>query len=230
MQLYFEQDLAEGILQLSDDNAKHVVRVLRMDVGDTIELTNGKGNYCTATIADTGKQHCSVKIDKINTAYERPTKIKLAIAFTKNVTRIEWMLEKLVEIGIEEIYPLETSRGERMNFKQERLQKIATAAMCQSKQYFTPIIHDITKLEDLLKNSLSTKLLAHCLDDDHKTSALQWPSDNDFLILIGPEGDFTPNEIDLCVQKGCTPITLGSTRLRTETAGLVACTLLRNLK
>jgi 16S rRNA (uracil1498-N3)-methyltransferase len=230
MQLYYEENIAQGILQLSDENAKHVVRVLRMNTYDKIQITDGQGNYCTAIIADTGKHHCNVNINTIENAPEANVKISLAIAFTKNMARIEWMLEKLVEIGIQEIYPLETARGERVNFKKDRLQKIALAAMCQSKQFHAPLIHETTSIEHILSKHNGTKLIAHCIDEQQKNNIADIPNANAFLIFIGPEGDFTTNEIDLCLQKNCTPISLGNTRLRTETAGLVACTLLRNLK
>jgi 16S rRNA (uracil1498-N3)-methyltransferase len=152
----------------------------------------------------------------------------LGIAFTKNNSRNEWLLEKAMEMGIEQIYPIITDRTEKDKLKMERLQGILISAMLQSQQCYLPQLHDSIKLKALLQQSTTTaqRFIAHCIDTEERKSYItHLQPGKDTLMLIGPEGDFTPAEINLCLEAGLEPVSLGQNRLRTETAGLYACTI-----
>jgi 16S rRNA (uracil1498-N3)-methyltransferase len=231
MQLFYEPTITEGQIQLSDDNQRHIIQVLRMQIADQIQLTDGKGNHCIASIAAIGKKNCMVDIHSIQHQPPAKTAINLGIAFTKNNSRMEWLLEKITEIGVTNIYPLHTKRTEQLYPKKDRLQHILVSAMCQSKQYYLAQLHDMLTLEKLIATDDSQqKYIAHCIDDEPKQTIVQLMQTNkSAIVLIGPEGDFTPEEISNCLAKNYQPITLGHTRLRTETAGLVAITLINHL-
>jgi 16S rRNA (uracil1498-N3)-methyltransferase len=231
MQLFYEPIITEPVMPLSAENLRHVVQVLRMKINDTFLLTDGNGLECIATIAEINKKNCFINITQKNIIPYKKPEVNLAIAFTKNNNRMEWLLEKITEIGITNIYPLQTKRAEQLYLKKDRLQHILVSAMCQSKQYYLPILHDVHTIDQLLKiEKPQQKFIAHCIDNNDKKTILQLCKPlQDRLVLIGPEGDFTQQEIELCLQHHFVPVTLGDTRLRTETAGLVAVTLLNNL-
>ncbi|MFM2386239.1 MAG: hypothetical protein RL660_996 [Bacteroidota bacterium] len=230
MQLYHEAHIAPGLLTLNADNAKHIAKVLRMRAGQQVQLCDANGNFCTASIVDNTKHSCTVNITEIKTAPIVMPNITLAIAFTKNIDRIEWMLEKIAELGITALQPILCERLVSATFKRERLEKIAISAMCQSKQYHALQIREPLRLVDLPFADFDAKYIAHCEEalERKELSSIKINA-NSTLMLVGPEGDFTNNEIALCMQHGCIPVQLGETRLRTETAGLVACTLLKQV-
>jgi 16S rRNA (uracil1498-N3)-methyltransferase len=230
MQVYYEHILSTGLLQVQEATAKHAGKVLRMQPGEHIVLTDGRGRYCTALISDIGKTACTVHIANIETAQQTTPEITLAIAFTKNIDRIEWLLEKIVEIGIHSVYPILCERSVHMQFKRDRLEKIMLAAMCQSKQYTAPLLHEPLALGSLPYKNFDARFIAHCEQNLTRVDlAHQKLNAKSILMLIGPEGDFNQKEIDLCLQNNCMAVSIGETRLRTETAGLVAVTLLKHL-
>jgi 16S rRNA (uracil1498-N3)-methyltransferase len=227
-------DANASAVVLDEDTSKHVVQVLRMQNGEQLQLTDGKGNVFTCEITDNNRKRCAVAIIQTTNQQRPTTSISIAISLLKNVNRFEWFLEKATEIGVTQIIPLICTRTEKQNFKTERLQSILVSAMLQSQQCWLPEMGEPVSFRKLLE-SLQTlqelqKLIAHCEDETNKvslaTQLLQ--SSSSKLILIGPEGDFTKEEIDLALQQNYTPVSLGNTRLRTETAGVVAATLLCN--
>jgi 16S rRNA (uracil1498-N3)-methyltransferase len=226
---YIEEIIAKNNLVLNEETSKHIVQVLRMQNGEQLQLTDGKGNLFTAEIIDNNRKRCTVKI--IQTASNQQTgNITIAISLVKNANRFEWFLEKAAEIGINEIIPLICTRTEKQHFRQDRMQGILISAMLQSQQIFLPVLHDPIKLDEVIsKASQVQKFIAHCEDENNKvqlTGKLLTPLASS-LILIGPEGDFTKDEIQQALKNNFVPVALGNTRLRTETAGMVAAALLR---
>lgn len=215
---------------LDEDTSKHIVQVLRMQNGEQLQLTDGKGNLFTCEITDNNRKRCTVTIKQTVNQQRTTTNVTIAISLVKNSSRFEWFLEKATEIGITEIIPLICTRTEKQNFRHDRMNGILISAMLQSQQTWLPILHEPVKFNEAVnKASQQQKFIAHCEEENNKvqlTNQLINKSTNK-LILIGPEGDFTKEEIDLALQKEFTPVALGDTRLRTETAGIVAATLLR---
>lgn len=206
---------------LSEDESKHVCRVIRLKEGDEILLLNGKGTSLTAVIIEANPKKCRVKITDFKQDKSPSYSIHIAIAPTKNNDRIEWFLEKATEIGITEITLLLCSNNERKQTKEERFEKILISAMKQSKRTFLPQLHALTPIKTFIQNH-PKGLIAYC-GEGEKQTVLDAFNGLNCPILIGPEGDFTPTEVDLALKSGYKTITLGENRLRTETAGLVAC-------
>ena len=222
---FFIKNLTDKTIVLDEDTSKHIINVLRMKIGEEILLTNGKGRIAKAIIVDDNRKKCRVEIIFFETEEERKSKIAIGISLIKNSSRFEWFLEKATEIGVNEIIPLICARTEKEKFRFDRMQNILISAMLQSQQCWLPILHEPTEFEKALHLSFEQKLIAHC-QESHKqklsTANHQLPT----LFLIGPEGDFTKEEIQLALKNHFTPVSLGNTRLRTETAGIVAATLL----
>jgi 16S rRNA (uracil1498-N3)-methyltransferase len=232
---FYKEDITTNAkeVMLDEDTSKHVVQVLRMQDGEQLQLTDGKGNLFTAEITDNNRKKCSAKIlTTVN--HQRPTNnITIAISLVKNNSRFEWFLEKATEIGITTIIPLLCHRTEKQHFRFDRMKTILVSAMLQSQQTWLPILQEPVKYAVLINNPINatSRFVAHCIDENNKqplTSQLINQSTSQ-LILIGPEGDFTEKEIDQALQNNFIPVSLGETRLRTETAGIVAATLLVNL-
>ena len=234
---FYKEDLvpsSTGIV-LDEATSKHIVQVLRMQNGEQLQLTNGKGDLFTAEITDNNRKKCTVKVIASVNQQRSTINITIAISPVKNTTRFEWFLEKATEIGVTEIIPLVCERTEKTTFKTERMKSILVSAMLQSQQTWLPVLHEPVKLEKLWQ-SLKTlpklaqyqqKFIAHCVDDAKRNlSDLNNKSLSSKIILIGPEGDFTADEIELALQNHFSAVSLGETRLRTETAGIVAATLL----
>ncbi len=222
-------DVATTAVALDEDTSKHIVQVLRMQNGEQLQLTDGKGNLFTCEITDNNRKKCTVAI-KQTTNYKPPTtNITIAISLLKNANRFEWFLEKATEIGVTQIIPLVCERTEKTAFKFERMKSILVSAMLQSQQCWLPVLQEPIKFASLIKQSnQQQKFIAHCEDENNKqplTNKLINELTNK-LMLIGPEGDFTAAEIELALQNNFIPVSLGNTRLRTETAGIVAATLL----
>jgi 16S rRNA (uracil1498-N3)-methyltransferase len=243
---FYIDDIVANSITLDEDTSKHVTQVLRMKVGEQLLLTNGKGTKATAEITNDHRKKCEVKIRSTETEEQLSPKISIAISLIKNTSRFEWFLEKATEIGVNEIIPLICDRTEKEKFRHDRLQQILTSAMLQSQQCWLPELHQPTLFSDVIQqNQSDQKYIAHCLPEQKQqlSSLLTHPSQtirhssfekfviplSSALILIGPEGDFTPKEIETALQHDFQPVALGNTRLRTETAGMVAATLLRNL-
>lgn len=221
-------DTTSPELALDKDTSKHMVQVLRMQNGEQVQLTNGKGSLITAEIIDNNRKRCSVKILQTTNYKPKNTNVTIAISLIKNSSRFEWFLEKATEIGIAEIIPLICERTEKTAFKADRLKSILVSAMLQSQQTWLPILHQPTQFNLLVETSAhQQKFIAHCVDGAKRNlSDLNNETLSSKIILIGPVGDFTPKEIDLALQNHFSAVALGDTRLRTETAGIVAASLL----
>lgn len=227
---FYKEDLVEPITHVVLDEAtsKHMVQVLRMQNGEQIQLTNGRGDLFTAEITDNNRKRCSVKV--ITTTNHKPqaTNITIAISPVKNNTRFEWFLEKATEIGVTEIVPLICERTEKTALKFDRMKSILVSAMLQSQQCWLPVLHEPVRFNSFVQSSgQQQKFIAHCIDGGKRNlTDLNDESLSSKIILIGPEGDFSAGEIELALQNKFNAVSLGETRLRTETAGIVAATLL----
>lgn len=222
MQLFYCPEILEDSYYLNSEESKHCIKVLRKNEGDLINLIDGIGSFYEVRITIASQKKVHFEIVKSWKEEARNYKLHIAIAPTKNNDRLEWFLEKATEIGIDEITPIICHHSERKVVKEERLNKIIISATKQSLKSKIPILHPTISLKQLvLVNHTNNCLIAHC-EDNEKTS-LQTVVTKNTLILIGPEGDFSTTEIDLALANSFTPITLGNSRLRTETAGLVAC-------
>lgn len=238
---FYLADLPEkiGAITLDEPTSKHIVQVLRMKTGEKIQLTNGKGLAAVAEIVNPNKKNAVVTI---GSNYHEPIKcrrkIGIAISPVKNVTRFEWFLEKVTELGVSDIYPLRCARTERAHFRFERMNAICISAMLQSQQTWLPTLHQPVNFDELAANSNANpeqglphpykqKWIAHCTEQEKRQLSFSLTETIiDGLILIGPEGDFTNEEINSAINNGYEPVALGDTRLRTETAGIVAASLL----
>ncbi len=221
-------DTTAKIIVLDENTSKHIVQVLRMKVGNQLNLTDGKGNLLTCSIADDHKKHCTVKVEEARYKEQGVRKVSVAISLLKNSNRFEWFLEKATELGVNEIIPLICERTEKEKFRFERMQGICISAMLQSQQCWLPLLHEPVSFNKAVEQSTAEqKFIAHCIDGEKKYLSnfpiFQFPNSQ---ILIGPEGDFTKDEIELALKNNFVAVSLGETRLRTETAGVVAATLL----
>jgi 16S rRNA (uracil1498-N3)-methyltransferase len=226
--LFYCPEIAENPV-LSEEESRHCLQVLRYQIGDSIELIDGKGYFWKALIAGKEGKKCILKPQKkhLDEKSQRNYRFHLAIAPTKNIERMEWLVEKSTEIGIDEISFVLCKRSERKELKLERLEKIAVQAAKQSKKAFLPKINEMIKLESFLNSIFpqnTSKWVAHLENDEKKVlgQSLIQPQGN-YCVLIGPEGDFTPEEISLAKKNGFEAISLGNSVLRTETAGLYVC-------
>jgi 16S rRNA (uracil1498-N3)-methyltransferase len=221
---------SDNIVILNEENSKHIVQVLRMQNDKQIKLTDGFGNIFLAEITDAHKKKCTVKILESTKHESHTNKVCIAISPIKNNSRLEWFLEKATEIGVSEIVLLMCERTEKQHIRMDRMKSILISAMLQSQQAWLPILEEPKKyIEFIKKVKTENKFIAHCEEDDKeslKSSMSTLQPFNSSTILIGPEGDFTPQEIALALENNFTPVALGETRLRTETAGMVAATLL----
>ncbi len=225
MQLFYTPNIQSSIYCFDKEESAHCVRVLRLKPGNEIHLTDGKGNLYLAKILNTDIKNCSVEIIETFAEYgKRDFNLHIAIAPTKNIERFEWFLEKSTEIGIDIITPLICEHSERKVVKSERLNKIITSAVKQSIKTYHPILEDAIKFNNfIVKNYNSNKYIAHCENDLKVALQSIYKKNENALILIGPEGDFSSNEIKKALENNYLPISLGNSRLRTETAGIVAC-------
>jgi 16S rRNA (uracil1498-N3)-methyltransferase len=214
---------------LDEDTSRHVVQVLRMKEGEKLNLTDGKGSLISSEIADAHKKHCSVKIIDSQLTAHGSRKVTIAISLLKNTSRFEWFLEKATEIGISEIIPLICERTEKQKFRFDRMKGICISAMLQSQQTWLPVLHEARQFNHLAIEQFDDqqKYIAHCEESGKKNNLSTFQSLNHSTILVGPEGDFTKQEIELALQNNFIPVSLGETRLRSETAGVVAATLLK---
>ncbi len=227
---YITESPATGTqIALKEDTSKHCIQVLRMKAGEPLILTNGLGALYHATITREDKRNCLVSIHKAEHTNANPRKVTMGISLLKNANRLEWFLEKATELGISTIVPLICHRTEKQYFRQDRMNNIVISAMLQSKQTFLPVLSEPVSFETFIqKQNSQQNFIAHCVETEKQTLN-QFQLTNELSILIGPEGDFTPDEITLALQNNYQPISLGNTRLRTETAGIVAATLAVNI-
>lgn len=225
-------DASQKQIVLDEDTSKHIVQVLRMKKQEKLNLTDGRGNLLTAEIIDGHKKHCEVKITGSRFASHDPRKITIAISLLKNSNRFEWFLEKATEIGIHEIVPLICKRTEKQKFREDRMQNILISAMLQSQQCWLPVLHQPIDFELVFRQEemihTSQKFIAHCIEEEKRNLAdLVNETLSSQVILIGPEGDFTNEEVQLAIHNHFDAVSLGDTRLRAETAGVVAAAILK---
>ncbi len=224
MHLFYQPNFSE-ISALTDDEAFHAAKVLRLRPGELVQVTDGKGSWFEAIVQQSNPKRCDLKIVQEIKQLPRSFSIEIALAPTKNMDRIEWFVEKATEIGIDKITFFYTKHSERRNMKLERLHKIAVSAMKQSLQAYLPEMMEVGDFEKYISTiTADQKFIAH-LPESHTPPHLQQivVPQQSYIVLIGPEGDFTEAEIQLTQQNGFQMVTLGNTRLRTETAALVAC-------
>ena len=228
MQLFYAPDLTPPFHTLNEEESKHCARVLRLGRGDTVHITDGRGNLFCCEITDDDPRRCTVRVVSVEEEFEKlPYRLTMAVAPTKNADRFEWFLEKATEVGIAQIIPLETARSERRVFRPERGGKVITSAMKQSLKAYRPCLRPLTPFREAAAAPFEgRRFIAHC-------DAARTPDGKAYLpatlrageaaeIFIGPEGDFSPEEIDFALANGFEEITLGTQRLRTETAALAA--------
>ncbi|MCK9324119.1 MAG: 16S rRNA (uracil(1498)-N(3))-methyltransferase [Bacteroidales bacterium] len=225
MTLFYSPELTEQKeFILSRDESHHAIRVLRLEAGSQIILVNGRGGWFPSTITHPDPKGCRVQVDERVEGFGKPSyHLHIAIAPTKQSERFEWFLEKATEIGLSEVTPLICERSERKDIKTERLMRVAIAAMKQSVKAFHPDIHEPTPFGRFIGQAFTgSKAIAHCTDGEKQWLDQVERESRTITLLIGPEGDFSPKEIKEALDHGFTPITLGNSRLRTETAGVVA--------
>jgi 16S rRNA (uracil1498-N3)-methyltransferase len=230
MQLFYQPDIPFGALFLDDEESRHAVRVLRLKEGDAINITDGKGNFYSATIEDANPKKCSFVVVTTTAVPKKNFHIHIAIAPTKNSDRTEWFVEKATEIGIDEISFLLCKNSERKVINLARIEKIAVSAMKQSQQAWLPQLHEIAPFKKIIEATADQKFIGF-VDSTNPVhlKALAQPKQK-YVMLIGPEGDFSHDELELALQHGFEKVSLGANRLRTETAALVACQLLNHIQ
>ena len=214
-----------NIIVLKDDEAYHAIKVLRLNTGDKVSATDGLGNWYNCEIIQLTKKDCLLKIiSQIENRGKYNYRIHIAVAPTKNIKRFEWFLEKATEIGIDEITPIITFHSERRELKIERSVKVITSAMKQSLKSYHPKLNDATKFKDFLKTiTEEERYIAHLIDEHQDDLKNVYKKNKDVCILIGPEGDFSEEEVQLAQDCGFKAVRMGNERLRTETAALFAC-------
>ncbi|HSN10081.1 MAG TPA: RsmE family RNA methyltransferase [Hanamia sp.] len=226
---FFEETLpVSDEFTLSEETSRHISQVLRMKEGEEIVITNGEGYRLFANILCADKKKTKIKITR-KEFLERPIpRTAIAISLIKNNNRFEWFAEKATEIGISEIIPLICKRSEKTHFKMERTRSILISAMLQSQQSWLPELSEPVKISEVIKKeNYEQKFIAHCVNDEKKELKSLVSDSASKIILIGPEGDFTEEEIQTAIQQNYIPVSLGETRLRTETAGIAAAILLK---
>lgn len=226
MQLFYTPDInaASGDFSFDKEESKHIVKVLRKKEGDILHVTNGLGNLFQTEIILASDKKCTVKINAVDTQKPSGFYLHLAVAPTKMNDRFEWFLEKATEIGVHEITPIICDHSERKQIKTERFDKIIQSAMKQSLQYYLPKLNEPIALKEFIRQDHEGNLcIAHCEETDKKLLKEAIIPNEKYTVLIGPEGDFSEKEIALALQHNYIPVSLGHTRLRTETAAVVAC-------
>lgn len=229
---FFERDLPADFhdFELSAETSNHVTRVLRMQQGDLLILTDGKGTECEVNIVKPDRKKTLVELHNRRTVVSPTNRNGIGISLLKNESRFEWFLEKATELGLRNIYPLIASRTEKTSFRKDRMERIMISAMLQSRQLFLPVLYEPVGLEELflLSTDYQQKFIAHCAEGEKGNIRQVVAEELTALVLIGPEGDFTDDEISTCLNEGFLPVSLGDTRLRTETAGIVSAVHLSN--
>lgn len=231
MELFYSPEIKGEFFTLNPEESKHIIRVLRKKNGDIFHITDGRGSLFEVEIMDDRPKSCTVKILSEQKEYnKRNHALHIAIAPTKNINRMEWFLEKTTEIGIDRITPILCEHSERKIIKPERLQKVITSAAKQSLKAYFPHLDEMVKFADFVQQDFQgEKYIALCQDEELRPLAGLHSKENDVFILIGPEGGFGNTEITLAKDNGFIPVSLSDNRLRTETAGVVACVVINSL-
>ncbi|MDN3203441.1 16S rRNA (uracil(1498)-N(3))-methyltransferase [Algoriphagus sediminis] len=230
MQLFYQENITPPNITLDAEESRHLVKVLRKRVGDSVEVTDGKGTLHHCKVSEIGKREATLQIENQTVFPKSNHFIHLVIAPTKSPDRMEWLVEKAAEIGFDELSLIQTENSERSRLKLDRLEKKVVSACKQSLKYYFPRINDLKEFSEFLDNSSDfsgQKFIAY-VDDNHTDHLINLAKPSgEYMILIGPEGDFTPKEINLATESGFAPVSLGSARLRTETAGLASVHILQ---
>jgi 16S rRNA (uracil1498-N3)-methyltransferase len=223
--IFYAADIKEGFYTLKQDESKHLIKVLRKHTGDEVFFTDGKGFFYRTVIVDNNPKHCNVEIvEKLPGNDKRDYFLKIAVAPTKNINRYEWFLEKSTEIGTDEIIPFTSFHSERKEIKYDRLERVIIAAVKQSLKSHKPFLNKLQTFSEVINTDFTgQKFIAYV--DNKVTTLLKevYKPGNNVFILIGPEGDFSKKEVDAAIEKGFVPVSLGPSRLRTETAAIAAC-------
>ncbi|EAR15289.1 MULTISPECIES: 16S rRNA (uracil(1498)-N(3))-methyltransferase [Robiginitalea] len=218
-------DTSVNQFSFTPEESRHIVKVLRKKAGDQLHITNGKGYLFVAEILEANPERCMGKLLETRKFHPKMYSLHVAVAPTKKTDRFEWFLEKATEIGIDRITPVICQRSERRKLPMERMQRVVQEAMKQSLRTYLPELEEPVALREFLEREQPVlKFIAHCEEDEKMDLKRRVAADKDVIILIGPEGDFTHDEIQMACEKGFIPVSLGEYRLRTETAALVACT------
>ena len=235
MQLFYAPDIQPPVYTLPEDESRHCVKVLRLGKGDILHLTDGKGNMFRAEIVEADPKKSVVRVVETIPEYGRlPYRLTMAVAPTKNIDRFEWFLEKATETGTYHFVPLDCDHSERRTIKRARPERVITSAMKQSLKAYHPLLDEMTPVREVIAGTSAMpdgtafsgkKLIAHCRDSERRFIGDCIAPGEDVLILIGPEGDFSQEEVDFAIENGFIPVTLGESRLRTETAALAAVTI-----
>lgn len=225
MQIFYMPVVLGNEITLDETESKHVVKSMRLGKGDKVQVVDGKGGFYTAEITEPLPKKCRLTVLEAQQEFnKRDFWLHIAIAPTKNIDRLEWFLEKATEIGIDEITPFLSEHSERKTIKPERLEKIVISAMKQSVKAYLPKLNPLTSFNALIQKEIaSQKFIAHCQQGEKPHLKEEIERKNSTLILIGPEGDFSPGEVEQAKAQNFKEISLGNSRLRTETAGVVAC-------
>lgn len=226
MQLFYSPTLllSDKSFTFDREESRHIVKVLRKKEGDILHITNGKGDSFEAEIFLAADHKCEVRITSSKHYPARLFKLHLAVAPTKMNDRYEWFLEKATEIGIDEITPVICEHSERKVIKTDRFDKIILSAMKQSAQFYLPKLNEPISFKEFVRQKIEgQRFIAHCEETDKKSLKYEIAKGGDVTVLIGPEGDFSSKEITMALENGFVPVSLGDTRLRTETAAVVAC-------
>ena len=233
MQLFYAPDVTLPLYTLNEEESKHCVRVLRLREGDTLHLTDGRGSLYLCRVVEAHQHHCTVEVVQTQSEYGRlGYSLTMAVAPTKNIDRYEWFLEKATEVGVSRIIPIECDHSERRTIKHDRAMRVVTSAVKQSIKAYHPTLDELTSVREVITMPFDgQKFIAHCDSTFEKRD--YWPSiikkTENILILIGPEGDFSPEEINFALENGFQPISLGEQRLRTETAAVAATVMVATI-
>lgn len=225
MHIFYTPDIKSDTYILNEEESKHCIKVLRLQSGNLLQLVDGRGGFYEALIEDPHPKRTKLRILNVQKEFgKRNHYLHIAIAPTKNIERTEWFLEKATEIGIDEITLLICDRSERRDVKADRLNKVITSAVKQSIKAYHPKLNQPQRFQDLILNDTEgQRFIAHCIESKKTTLKDQIKLNSRYLVLIGPEGDFTPSEVDYASERNFLPIALGNSRLRRETAALEAC-------
>ena len=227
MALFYQPLVAKGVHKLDEEESRHAQKVLRLKLGATIQLTDGLGRFYDARLTNTESRQCEFEVLKSEHAPSRNYKIHVAIAPTKNTDRIEWFVEKAVELGIDKISFILCKNSERKSINLDRVEKKVISAMKQSRQAFLPVIQELKPFAQVIAESDEEKKFIGFVDEQNPLLLKNLAkASTSYLVMIGPEGDFSPEEMRDALQKGFVKVSLGPTRLRTETAGIAACHIL----
>ncbi len=225
MRLFYAPEITNQ-MTLDENESGHAIRTLRMKSGDELYLINGQGEKYSAVIKEAHPKACELSNVKLIESIPKPQRqVHLAFSPPKSSDRLEWLIEKSVEIGVSELTPLLCQRSERKKINEPRLQKVMVSALKQSGNYWMPILHPMQAMNNLHKTEATNKFIAHCQSED-KESLSDKSISNDVIFLVGPEGDFSKDEIEMAANMGFESVSLGQNTLRTETACIVGTTLL----